>query len=311
MNYLFFSDLHINQKELTECCIVLQEIGNLCDKYHVDKIFDLGDTFDNINPESECLDAFSYFIKTLNLPMIILVAQSHESETNSISVINHFGILKETINVVKEYHDNDNLYCGHFIVSESKLNKFGATISKKDLLKYKYVILGHGHSHEVIAPNIVQLGSCRYIDFAEVNDKVKLILLIENYGETNEKCHFIKLNSYPMKEYHLCGKNSKKTLSQGENDSVETLCQTLDRLDPKTKVRVIIDDFQAYKDFLPIIGKYKSKFVLFKIKNNFEITFSEIKTEDKNLSFKDSFKQWIEKQNLDKSIKDILMEELK
>jgi metallophosphoesterase superfamily enzyme len=212
-NILLFGDLHLTKQDIPECISILEEIGMLANQHNVDTLIDLGDTFDNLKPSSLELDNFATFIRRLNKKIIIIAAESHESETPENSIVNHFGILSDTITVVKEYQDENKLYCGHFIVSESQLNKFGATISKNQLKKYRHVILGHGHSFELIKPNICQLGSSRWIDFSEAQDKNKIILLIENYDSDNPKCSFIALKSpYKMIDIILEGKNNEKNL---------------------------------------------------------------------------------------------------
>jgi len=175
----------------------------LCNQYRVDKVINLGDTFDVLKPSSQELDVFSTFIHRLNRPITIIAADSHESETQTVSILNHFGILNKTINVVKEYRDGNHLYCGHFTLKES-LSNYDAKLSKENFKDYVYVFLGHQHTHEVIKPNILQLGSCRYVDFAEAKDKQKIVALITDYGTQSEKLHLLKLKSpIPMIEIIL------------------------------------------------------------------------------------------------------------
>lgn len=170
MNILLFSDLHITKQDLPECISILEEIISLCNEHKINKIIILGDSFDSLHPDSDVLDIFAQFIKKLgDREIIILIADSHESETKQKSILNHYGILAENIKLMKEYQDDDYMYCGHFIIKEAKKN-FGATKSKNDLKKYKFVFLGHQHEYEIIKPNICQLGSCRFVDFGELNE---------------------------------------------------------------------------------------------------------------------------------------------
>ena len=207
MNILLFGDIHIKKEETKECALILKEIDALCNQYNVTKIINLGDTFDKVNPASECLDLFATFIKRLNRPITILAAQSHESTTPEESILNHFGVLNNNVDVVKEYKDTTYMLCGHYVLNESKYN-YDAKIGKKELRDYKYVFLGHQHQHQIMKPNICHLGSCRYIDFAESEDKNKVICLIEDYQGENEKLHFLALNSpYPMVDIIVGDKN--------------------------------------------------------------------------------------------------------
>ena len=77
-NYLFFSDLHLAQNSIAECKDILEEIITLCTVHNITKVFDLGDTFDKVNPSSEELDIFASFVTRLNLPIVVLAANSHE-----------------------------------------------------------------------------------------------------------------------------------------------------------------------------------------------------------------------------------------
>ena len=205
-NILLFSDLHITQSSLKECITILEEIGMLANKYNIDTLINLGDTFDNLKPTSQELDVFATFIKRLNKKIIIIAADSHESTTKEESILNHYGILSDNIKVVKEFKDDNHLYCGHYSLKESSAN-YDAKISKIALKDYLYVFLGHIHSYEIIKPNVCHLGSCRYVSFAEAQDKVKIVALITGYGTDKEDTHFLKLRSpTPMIELKL-GKN--------------------------------------------------------------------------------------------------------
>jgi DNA repair exonuclease SbcCD nuclease subunit len=194
-NILLFSDLHLTQSDLPECIQILEEIGMLANQYNVDLLINLGDTFDNLKPSSLEFDAFATFIKRLNKKMIIIAAASHESETTEQNIVNHFGILSENVQVLKEYKDENHLYCGHFILKESQKKLYGGTISKEMLKQYRYVFLGHSHRYEIIKPNCCQLGSSRFVNFDEAQDQHKIVALIEDYKREKERVHFLALKS--------------------------------------------------------------------------------------------------------------------
>jgi len=204
-NILLFSDLHITQSSLKECALILEEIGMLANKYNVDTLINLGDTFDSLKPTSAELDVFATFIRRLNKKIIILAANSHESTTQEESILNHYGILSNNVQVVKEYKDGNHLYCGHFSIKESKSN-YDAKLSKEEFKNYLYVFLGHIHSYQLIPKNIVHLGSCRYVNFDEAEDKAKIVALITDYGTETEKVHFMKLKT-PIKMIEIILKN--------------------------------------------------------------------------------------------------------
>jgi DNA repair exonuclease SbcCD nuclease subunit len=349
-NILIFGDLHINQSSLKECFSILEEISQLVKKYSVDTIISLGDTFDFIDPSSDELDLLSVFIRKTNTNIILLAANSHESTTQKDSIINHFGILNELVTVVKEFKDSNHLYCGHYSIKESSKN-YDAKVSQTDLKQYLYVFLGHLHSYEIIKPNIVHLGSCRYVNFDEAKDKQKIVALITNYDTEEEKVHFLKFkNPIPMVQIEFKSNNTNKLqekdtknspkdpvsdiiLSKNEQESestlepklkqiastnpsnlsqIDLLCQQLDKLDPKTKVKVKIKDFEGFKVFLPFESKYKEKFVKFVRENDFElISENNQKYIQSGIELKQAFDKFTEEIKIDDEIKEIILRELK
>lgn len=311
MNLLVFSDLHIKKTELIECGLVLDEIVMLSNKYNVDAVYNLGDTFDILKPESECLDLFSKFITKLNKPLICLAANSHESTTPEESIMNHFGILHPSVKVVKEHIDESYLYCGHFTLTESSIN-YGASRSAEEFSKYKYVLLGHQHSLQAIGKNIIHLGACRYIDFAESQDRAKVVLLIEDYKGTTEKNHLIGLKTpFPMQDVYLDPKGEKvpprAALAKYEGE----FKAILDKIDTKTKVRVIFKDFDTYSKVINSLSDYKNKFVLFTEKKDFIISDTTLITAKNEMSIRESLIKYLEENNVSADIKKILLEEIR
>jgi len=314
MNYLFFSDIHIEKDELTECGLVLDEILDLCNQYKVDQVFNLGDTFDTFipknkisRPTSEEFDLFSNFIINLNRPMVILVADSHESENQDISILNHFSLLKETITTVKEYHDEDYLFLGHFGLKESKINNFGTTHSILDFKKYKYALLGHFHSFEQVGKNCIQLGSCRWINFNESQDKVKVVTLCENYKEKTEKWRIIPLKSpYPMIDLKV------STAKAGAKSEDKNWQDRLNSLPKNTKIRLIFNDFKSYSNSINDLEQYMQKFVKFVVKKDFLISNNTLITaKSKDINLKESLMTYLEKNKVNEEIKKILLGEIK
>lgn len=311
MNLLVFGDLHLKESELLECSLVLNEIFGLCQKYNVDQVINLGDTFDTLKPESECLDLFANFITKLHRPLICLAANSHESTTSEKSIMNHFAILHEGVKVCKEYIDESYLYCGHFILNESNIN-YGSTKSAEEFQKYRYVLLGHQHSLQAIGKNILHLGSCRYIDFAESQDKAKVVLLIENYKAENETRHLIGLKSvFPMKDVYVVAKGEKAPHGSSVAHSEEELRSILDNFDAKTKFRVIFRDFDTYSKVINSLSTYKDKFILFKIKQEFIISDTGTAVEkNKDLSIRDYLIKYLEEKKIPEEIKNIILEKV-
>jgi DNA repair exonuclease SbcCD nuclease subunit len=316
MNILMFGDIHIIEKDLEEIELIFDEINTIKNNNKIDKIIITGDTFDRPNPTSKELDCFSNFIQKINIPIILLVAKSHESISSEESILNHFGILKDNIKIVTEYNEPHYLYVGHFTLKESKMN-YGAVRSKKDFKgRYRYVVLGHQHSFEVIPSNICQIGSIRYVDFAESEDEVKKVLIIQNSKEETEKCLFLSLSTpYPMVDAYL-GKNVAKTSGKEAKttyfEAISDLKSYLDTLNPKTKVRIVFETFEGYSQFLNDYATYKNKFVLFKDRKDFIISLlvpNSPKKETKSL--KENLENYLNSNNINEEIKQILLGELK
>jgi len=338
MNILLFSDIHITQDSLQECNKIFDEIISLCQKHNVEKIICLGDSFDNIKPSSIEMDLFAHFVVKCARPIVLIAAESHESITSSESVINHFGVLNDKITVVKSYEDGQHLFCGHFMVKEAKYG-INATHNKKEF-NHKYVFLGHQHSFELIKPNICQLGSCRYVTFAEWQDK-KVVALIENYKEENERVHFLHLKSpIPMQIIELGQKQAKNTSNfalQGStnNDkkeigqatlkknkavlpqqtlsqahSFEVVCQTLNELPAETKVKVIIYNFDDYRRFLAVEANYKKKFIKFVRENRFTLQNDLVIAQKETKSLKESFEKFSKEKEVNVEITKIILEAL-
>jgi len=202
-NILIAGDLHISQDSLEECAVILEEQKQLIKEYGVDTYISTGDNFDNLKPSAKELDLFASFLKEINIPSIIIAAQSHESSSPEETILTHFGILNRNIQIVKEFKDSNKLYVGHFIVSESKLNKFGSTIPKDTLKNYFISVLGHGHIFELIPPNIMQLGSSRFVSFDEAVSKFKMVVLIQNYDVRPEVREIALKSPIPMKDIVL------------------------------------------------------------------------------------------------------------
>jgi len=330
---LLFGDLHITQSSLKECTLILEEIGMLANKYNVDTLINLGDTFDSLKPTSVELDVFATFIRRLNKKIIILAANSHESESEERSILNHYGILSNNVTVVKEFKDGNHLFCGHFSIKESA-NNYGAKLSKEEFKNYLYVFLGHIHSYQLIKPNIVHLGSSRYVSFDEAKDKQKIVALITGYDTEVEKVHFMKLKSpIPMVQLEL-SKNeekrpilvidnealdSKSSISEGENppdlrqfNSILAINAYLDQLSQKTKIKVKILDFESFRQFLPLCSKYSNKFETFKYSTEFNVIsdLTPDSAKKQMTNFKESFTSWLSQQNVDQKIKEILQKEI-
>jgi hypothetical protein len=111
----------------------------------------------------------------------------------------------------------------------------------------------------------------------------------------------------------------KSLISQAQNPSnnysFDDVCQLnafLTKIDPRTKIKVKIGDFESFRQFLPLVNKYSAKFALFKYETNF-ITIPD-NTQKCKLAelttFKESFTNWLKNQKIDPKIVEILQKEV-
>jgi len=311
-NILIFTDLHISKDSLDECIVIQDEIIALCNEADIDTVINCGDTFDSLKPSSQELDVFANFVSKLNRKLYIVVANSHESETPKESILNHFSILHPLVQTAKEFIFDDYLYCGHFIVKEAQIN-FGATKTKEDMKQYKLNFLGHSHHFEVIKPNVCQLGSSRFVSFDEAEDKQKVVALVRGYRQNAEKTTFVRLKSvYPM-QVLLIGQ-SLKTAPINPPQKAFFLAEgqkTLLELDPKTKIKVKIQDFDTFKSYLTLEPQFQSKFVKYVRENDFELTSNNPEQEKDNKSLEENLDIYLKENNINSDVQQILREEIK
>jgi hypothetical protein len=150
------------------------------------------------------------------------------------------------------------------------------------------------------------------VDFAEVNDNSKKVAIITNYKEPSETLKFVDLRQcYPMVDiFYSKGENIEKSPCFVKN--LPQFEAILDSFSSKTKVRVNFEDFESYCEAINVLDKYKEKFILFTEKKNF---INNVKIEQKetkeNIPLKESLVGYLEKNDIDENIKNILLEELK
>jgi DNA repair exonuclease SbcCD nuclease subunit len=229
--------------------------------------------------------------------------------------------------VVKEYHDENKLFVGHFIVTQSK--NYEGTVDAKTLKQYRYVILGHGHNHEMSRDNWCQLGSIRYVDFGEDQNIKKVVAVCQNYESSNPRWIWIPLKTpYPMINIEL-GQNDKIDPTQMASNPKSSICQAqdslktrqfkalsevltyLDQLDPKTKVRIIFSDYSLWREFLPLSETYKNKFFKFVEKKDFIMSSNLVISKTENITLKESLLKFLETNKVPEEIKKILLEEIR
>jgi len=294
MRVLIFTDLHLTDKDAVECTNVLNEILSIAEENNVEQLWNIGDTFDVYTPSSTCMDIYADFVKAWGKTIINVVASSHESTEIGKSVLNHYSILEPNYFIYNGQVElcSGKYLLGHFMVSESS---FGYKIKRSisDLKQYTYAFLGHQHSPQDME-NVIHVGSCRYVGFTEYADS-KRVLILDT--ETDELEEVILQSPYDM---YVIGVNK---------DTVEDLDLHLNNIVLDSKVKIIFNDVESYKTYINALPELKTRYKDFKVELNFEIKGTAVKEETVN-SFSNDLLKWLDDNNVDSEIKDILKKEV-
>jgi len=285
MTKLIFTDPHITEQAIPE----LEEIFKEIFKQNADILIMVGDYYHKKRPTAREIifgTKWAHFFRK-KFKKVIFLRGNHD-RTENVSAIDYLEYLG--IEVVDEYID-DGAFFGHFMTNKS-LYEYG-TYEKtvEELGKYEFVVLGHQHVYQKLSNNIIHLGSCRYVNFDEVNDDRKYIMF--NFGKA--QWQRMKLDSpIPMKDVK----------SIKELGSIKT---------SNMKVRLVIGSYEQFKEEINEIAKYKNKFQEFKVKLDFkkEIHSNEqIVQKNEQKKLEDILRQGIEKIE-DKDVKKLLKEAMK
>jgi len=256
-----------------------------------DRFVQVGDWFESNRPTPREQMFSSWLInklKELYKEVIILSGNGTHDLLNDASAIEHLSYISGKIKTVKgDYIDGEVLY-GHWMTDCSKFEYGTHRHTVKDLKdKYKYVFLGHQHSPQKLADNIFHVGSIRYVGWNEAQDLNKSIMIIDG-----DKIETIKLTSpiqmidvYDLKE--------------------------LDDISPDTKIRLVLKDFNQFKNSINELSKYKNRFEEFKLKLDFEIKKPDQVATSKQRQTRDNIiREYIDNIE-DKEVKQVLEEQFK
>lgn len=277
---IIIGDPHINDSSIEELENIFQEILKL----KGDRLICLGDWFDKNKPSpSSLFFGTKYAQKFLKRFKEFVILRGNHDQMNSVNAIDYLEFLG--IKVVDNFIDENNNFYGHFMVHQSNLQYGTGKCGIKDLKKYNKCLLGHQHDYQKLSENIYHLGSIRYCSFNEINQKHKVIAILED-----DKLSFKKLESpIPMKE-------------------VSSILE-LGKIDERTKVRIIFKNFKTYKNNINKLSQFKDKFCDIKIKLDFTEEKKEIvKSEHKKKNKKDIIESYL-KGIEDVEIREILKEE--
>jgi DNA repair exonuclease SbcCD nuclease subunit len=244
---LILGDTHIDKSCFNELENVFTEV--LKNRKGCGAIICLGDYYDKKNPTASEIEFGTKWatIFKKEFGRFVMIEGNHpaiDDTSSSVKYLQHCG--------VELYDDTmfDSVYYGHYMVQES-LCGFGETKKAIDLVTlYPLSVLGHQHSFQEInlpdeVGSIVHLGSCRYVDFGEANDKEKVMAIEEN-GQ---------LTVLPI--------NTLRPMRVVDNAS------ECEHLPPHYQVCLDIKSFAQLKREASQIEMYKNKFYKFKVKFSF------------------------------------------
>lgn len=316
MKILISSDYHIRESDNKECSLVLAELLDIIKTEGISQHWILGDIFDTVHPSPQDLDLFSKFIKDANLPTSIVVARSHESISQDVSVLNHFGLLNERVQLYFERAElapaDYKVLLGHFMVKES-LCGFQESISLSDLKGYKKIFLGHQHRYQMIAKDYAyHIGSIRFVNFDEAQDDTKYVGILD-LNPVARDLRLKKLTTpIPMQDIHYASPAKKTQPAARSIESEGELVAYLNSVPAATKLRIIIGDFDHFKSFLKISAQFRAKFYQFKEKKDFTLTTDLGAPAKPDFpDFKQAVEAFLSVQTIDPEVKKALLEELK
>ena len=292
MRTLIVGDLHIEERAIPEITSIFDnDIVPLVAGNHFDRIIQLGDWFHFNRPTPLELKFSAELVQNLKIyfPEVIILSGNGEHDIlHNESTVSHLASLGAKT-VMGDYIE-DNILYGHFMVHESRMAFGTGRMGIKDLAKYQFVFLGHQHSPEVLGAEeaIYHVGSVRYVSFNEVTDRKGMIIL------EGRKLTFKPItHNIPMIDV--------------------TDITLLEAIHPMTKVRVIFNSFEEYKENASYVNKMGKRFFVFKIKMNFEQSkkidlvsskLDSIKTNDIIQSYIDKIEDKDVREMLDKQFKE-------
>jgi DNA repair exonuclease SbcCD nuclease subunit len=292
MRSLIIGDLHINERSIAEIENIFdRDIVPLVAGQAYDRVIQLGDWFDKNTPTPAELKFSSALVQNLQIyfkEVIILSGTGEHDILRGTSVVEHLEAIGKTARIIKGDFIENNILYGHFMVNESRFAFGTGKCSKADLSKYDAVFLGHQHIGQIIHPNIIHVGSIRYVTFNEVGIPKSIVSMEDKKPEYIPLTHVI-----PMVDV--------------------TDVSQLEQIDAHTKVRVIFNSFEDYKKHASYVNRLGKKFFQFKIKMNFEeskIIVNASKKLDKQSIKSNIIKEYIE-QITDSDVRNLLEEQFK
>lgn len=241
---LLSTDPHIEESAISELNKIFEEICT----HSADILIMLGDYYHKRNPNTlEIIFGTKWAVEFKKKYNKVIFLRGNHDRTRDTSAVDYLKYLG--IEIVDDFLDENNNYYGHFMTNKSLYEYGSYQKTVKELKKYNKVFLGHQHNfQEIEKDKMFHIGSIRFINFNEVTDPFKRIILLED-----DKVKFINLKSpIPMNDAHSIDDLQDIKLS--------------------SKVRLIISSFDQFKKEINSISKWKDKFIEFKVKLDFSKT---------------------------------------
>lgn len=285
MKYLICSDLHLEERYLSECSNIINE---LCKYTRITRnshtfVF-AGDWFHKKIPTIKELIKTKELINEIKKYFInvIFIEGNHDCSINNSPLE-----IYNDINLVKDYSVDKELFVGHFFTDKSNIPNILDYTKLDNYKNYQYILLGHYHKFTKLQENAWHLGSLRYVSHDEDDLENKYCAM---YDDQNKELEFNNIFSYiPSKTYTL------NELKKIDNFNY--------------KVRLILNSFKEHLDNIEYIKNIQNKFINFKIKMNYTIQNIEhmskkIDNKLKHINFEDLINQ-IDNQEIKDIIKNV------
>ena len=275
-NFIVVGDLHAKEEALEELDSIFTEIIS----YKAKNIIFLGDTFHSNRPKATEIEFITRWMRQFRdcYEDVYVIKGNHDDYKDGVSCVDYLKHLD--IHIVPSMEYQECLF-GHFMVNESQLSFGTGKYSIADLKDYRYVLLGHQHLFQEVAPNIYHLGAVRKCDFGEALYPQPKIALFKD------------------------GELEFKTLESPSNIIIASHPNELIGLGTDKRVLYIFNNFEQFLNEIGIVNDYKKTVKELKIKMNFKKDDKKI-DKNENQSFKELFQAFLE--NLSPDVKKELEE---
>lgn len=263
-DFIVIGDTHADEKALDELDAIFTEVIS----YKAKNLICLGDTFHKNRPTAKELEFVTRWMKQFSncYEDVYVIKGNHDDYKDGVSCVDYLKHLD--IHVVPNMEYQDCLF-GHFMLNESELAFGTGKYSINDLKDYRYVLLGHQHKFQELAPNMYHLGAVRKCDFGEAFYSQPRIALFKD------------------------GELEFKTLQSPSQIIICSHPNELKGLNENSRILYIFNSFEQFLNEIGEVNIQKPLFKELKMKMNFKKDDKKYE-KNENQSFKELFQAFLE-----------------